>query len=123
MKLGLKLKKIYRVLEFNESQWLKQHVKFNTQKRTDAEKNGDKDGKWLYKLINNTVNQKTMENLRNRIDVKLANNKKDYSKWGSKPSYMLNKIFDNDLFAICKNKVTLTSNKLALHTLKCVFWH
>ena len=64
------------MLEFNESQWLKQHVKCNTQKRTDAEKNGDKDGRWLYKLINNTVYEKTMENLRNRIDVKLANNKK-----------------------------------------------
>ena len=38
LRLGLKLKKIYRVLEFNESQWLKQYVEFNTQKRIEAKK-------------------------------------------------------------------------------------
>ena len=54
-----------------------------------------------------------MENVRNRIDVKLVSNKKDYLKWTSKPSYMSHKIFDNDLVAIRKNKVTLTLNKLA----------
>ena len=54
-----------------------------------------------------------MENLRNRIDVKLVSNKEDYFKWTSKPSYMSHKIIDNDLVAIRKNKVTLTLNKPA----------
>ena len=63
--------------------------------------------------MNNAVYGKTMENLRNRIDVKLVSNKKDYLKWTSKPSYMSHKIFDNDLVAIRKNKVTLTLNKPA----------
>ena len=48
-----------------------------------------------------------MENLRNRIDVKLASNKKDYLKWTSKPSYLSPKIFDSDLVAIRKSKATL----------------
>ena len=52
-----------------------------------------------------------MENLRNRIGVKLASNKKDYLRWTSKPSYMSHKIFHNDFVAIFKNKVTLTFNK------------
>ena len=63
-------------LEFNQSQWLKQYVEFNTHKRIEAEKNGDKDGKALYKLKNNAVYGKAMENRRNKIDVKLLNNKK-----------------------------------------------
>ena len=88
LRLGLKLKKIYPALEFNQSQWLKQYVEFNTQKRIEAEKNGDKDGNALYKLMNNAVYGKTMENFRNRIDVKLVSNKKDYLKWASKPSYI-----------------------------------
>ena len=67
---------MHRILEFNQSQWLKPFVKFNTQKSIEAEKNGDKDGKVLYKLINNTVNGKITKNLRKRIDVKLVNNKK-----------------------------------------------
>ena len=50
--------------------------------RIEAEKNGHEDGKTLYKLMNNTVYGK------NRIDVKLVSNKKDYLKWTSKLSYM-----------------------------------
>ena len=74
---GLKLKKIHRVLKFNQSQWLKPYIEFNTKKRIEAEKNGDKDGKTLYKLMNNAVYGKTVENVRNRIDVKLINNEKN----------------------------------------------
>ena len=79
MRLGLKLKKIHRVLKFNKSHWLKSYIEFNTQKRIEAEKN-DKDGKAFYKLVNNAIYRKTMENLRNRINVKLVNNEKNYLK-------------------------------------------
>ena len=48
---------------------LKEYVDFNTRKRIEAEKSRGKDGKALYKLLNNTVYGKTMENLTNRIDV------------------------------------------------------
>ena len=54
-----------------------------------------------------------MENLRNRINVKLGNNEKDYLKCASKPSYMSHKILDNNLVAIRKRKITLTLNKPA----------
>ena len=54
-----------------------------------------------------------MENLRNRIDVKLVNNKKDYLKCTSKPSYMSHRIFDNNLVAIPKSKLVLKLNKQA----------
>ena len=72
-----------------------------TQKK--SRKNGDKDGKELYKLMNNAVYGKTMENLRNRIDAKLV----------SKPSYISHKLFENDLVTIHKNKATLNLNKTA----------
>ena len=60
---------------------MKLYVEFSTLKRVEAEKDGDKDEQVLYKLMRNAVFGKTMENLRNWIDVKLASNKKDYLKW------------------------------------------
>ena len=96
----------------NQCQWLKQYVEFNTQKRIEAEKNGDIDGRVSYKLMSKAVYGKTMGNLRNRIDVKLVSNKKNYLKWAFKPSYMSYTVFENDLVAIRKSKVTLTLNKL-----------
>ena len=66
----------------------------------------------MHKSINNAVYGKTMENLRNRIYIRLVSNKNDYLKSTSKPSYMLQKIFKNDLVAIRKSKVKLKYNKL-----------
>ena len=60
-----------------------------------------------------------MENLRNRIDVKLVNNQKNYLKCTSKPSFMPHKIFDNNLVAIRKSKLALKLNKPA-YTEMCV---
>ena len=79
--------------------------------KNGSRKNGDKDGKALNKLIKNAAYVKTIENLRCRIDLKFVSNKRDYLKLTSKPSYISQKIFDNDLVAIRKNKVTLTLNK------------
>ena len=53
-----------------QSQWLTQFVEFNMEKRTETEKNDDKDGKKLHKLMNDAVYGKTIENVRNRSVVK-----------------------------------------------------
>ena len=84
LKPGLNLKKIHRILQFNQSKWLKAFVELNTQKRTETENNGDKDGKALYTLMNNAFYNKVIENLRNKIDVRLVSKKKDYVKYTSK---------------------------------------
>ena len=60
----------------------------STQKENKSRQKGDKDEKALYKLINNAMYGKTIEKLRNRINIKLIRNKKDYLKWTFKPSYM-----------------------------------
>ena len=65
---SLEIKKIHRVLEFSQLQWLKTYVELNTQKGTETEKNGNKDRNSLYKLMNNTAYGKTMENVRSRIE-------------------------------------------------------
>ena len=54
-----------------------------------------------------------MKNFRNRIDLKFVSNRKNYSKWTSKPSYISHNVYNNNLVPIHKNKVTLTLNKPA----------
>ena len=63
--------------------------------------------------MKNAIYGKTMENLRKRINSKLVNNEKDYSKCTSKLSYMSQKIFENNLIAISKSKLALKLNKPA----------
>ena len=57
--------------------------------------------------MNPAVYDKTMENLKNRIDIRLVSNEKDCSNWTVlKPSYMSNKIYDHYLVALTLNKPT-----------------
>ena len=101
------------MLESNQLQCLKLSVELNTQKIIKAEKHGDKAVKLLHKLMNNAVYGKIIENLRNRIDVRPVSKKKDQLvKMEIKNQAMSQKIFDNDLFAIRKSKITLTFKKI-----------
>ena len=62
LRLGLKIKKVHRVSDFDQSKWLKLYIKFNTQRKNRSKKNGDKNEKAFYKLMNNGVHSKAMEN-------------------------------------------------------------
>ena len=110
LNLGLKLKKLHRVLEFNQSPWLKQYIDFNTQKRKIAKNSFEKD---FFKLMNNSVFGKTMENIRKRVDVRLVTSKEKLLKLASKPTYVSSKIFNENLVAVHKIKETLTLNRPA----------
>ena len=108
--LGLKLTKAHRVLEFNQSAWLKQYIDFNTQKRTNAKNAFEKD---FFKLMNNSVFGKTMENIRKRVDVRLVTDGNKLLKMVAKPTYVSSKIFNENLVAVHKIKETLTLNRPA----------
>ena len=110
LSLGLKVDKIHRVLEFKRSPWLKQYIDFNTEKRKSAKNDFEKD---FFKLMNNSVFGKTMENIRKRVDVRLVTDENKLLKLASKPTYVSSKIFNENLVAVHKIKETLTLNRPA----------
>ena len=77
LSLGMKLKNIYRVLKFKQSDWMKSHLDFNTEKRKIVANSFEKD---FFKLMINSVYGKTMENVQKRINIRLINSEKDFLK-------------------------------------------
>ena len=105
---GLILKKIHRGIKFTESEWLKPYIDMNTNLRTQAKNNFEKD---FFKLKNNSVFGKTMENIRNRVNVKLVNTKEQLRKLVSKPNFKSRNIFNENLVSVHMKKTSLTMNK------------
>ena len=108
LSLGLKLRKIHRVIEFNQEPWMKCYIDFNTSRRREATNDFEKG---FFKLMNNSVFGKTMENLRKRVDVKLCNDIEQRNKLVSRPRFKSMKIFNDHLVAIELRKKNLTLNR------------
>ena len=108
LQLGLKCTKIHRILEYKQSPWLRSYIDFNTEKRKNAKSDFEKD---FFKLMNNAVFGKTMENLRNRVDIKLIQTDKKLKKYCAKPSFERLQIFNEDLVGVENKKLTLLLNK------------
>ena len=94
---GLKLKKIHRVIEVNQEVWLKPYIDMNTELRKVAKNDFEKD---LFKLMNNSVFGKTMENIRKHRDIKLVTTDKKRSKLVSEPNYHTINLISEDLSTI-----------------------
>ena len=84
LSLGLKLTHIHRGIKFEESQWLEKYITLNTNLRMEAKNEFEKD---FFKLMNNSVFGKTKENIRNRVNIKLVNDKKQAEKLSAKPNF------------------------------------
>ena len=105
---GLKLKKIHRIIEFNQKAWLKPYIDTNTELRKLAKDDFEKD---LFKLMNNTVFGKTMENIRKHRNIKLVTTDKKRNKLVSEPNYHTINYISQDLSIIEMNKTKVKMNK------------
>ena len=105
---GLKLKKIHRVIEFNQEAWLKPYFDMNTELRKAAKNDFEKD---LFRLMNNSVFGKTMENIRKHRDIKLVTTDKKRSKLVSEPNYHTINLISEDLSIIEMKKTKVKMNK------------
>ena len=81
----ISIKKVYKILDFKQSAWMKPYIDFHTQKRKEATNEADRN---LFKLLNNVAHGKTMENMRKRIKIRITTNEKDFLKYASRPTYI-----------------------------------
>lgn len=100
LKNGMQLKRVGRILKFRQSQWLKPYISLNTIERTKATNVFEKN---FFKLMSNAVYGKTLENVRDRVDVRLRNTW--LGRYGArnlivKPNFKKRVIFDENLIAI-----------------------
>ena len=108
IKFGLKLKNFHRIIEFNQKVWLKSYINTNTELRKLAKDDFEKD---LFKLVNNAVFGKTMENIRKHRDIKLVTTDKKRNKLISEPNYHTINYISEDLSIIEMNKTKVKMNK------------
>ena len=108
LSLGLKLTKIHRGVTFDECAWLKPYIDLNTNLRAKATNDFEKD---FFKLMNNSVFGKTMENIRNRVDIRLVTRESQAKRLTCKPNYQHHTIFSKNLAAVHMKKVKLYFNK------------
>ena len=105
---GLRLNGIHRVIEFNQSPWLKTYIDFNTQLRTATTNDFEKD---FFKLMNNSVFGKTMENIRKHRNIKLVTTEEKYLHTVMKPNFKSGVLFGENLMGCEMGKIKVVMNK------------
>ena len=129
LKHGLILKKVHKVISFRQEAWLKPYIEMNTEIRTNASNEFEKD---YYKLKNNSAYGKTMENIRKHRDIYLVTNDKKRSKLASEPNYPATKHISKNLLVmeiekrdVCMNKPVYLGRAILdiSKTLMYEFWY
>ena len=102
------LRKVHRVIEFDQSVCLKPYIDFNTQLRTQVKNKFEKD---FFKLMNNSVFGKTMENIRKHKDLKLVTNRELYLETIMKPNFKSGILYSENLMGCKMGKIKVVMNK------------
>jgi hypothetical protein len=105
---GMKLKKIHRSVSFKQSKWLAGYIEYNTKMRAASKNDFEKN---LFKLMNNSLYGKTMENVRKRVNVKLVTTETDLIKAMASPTFQSQRTMNGDEVAVKKMMEVLTLNK------------
>ena len=114
--LGVKISQIHRGITFTESPWLKKYIDHNTDLRARGTNNFEKD---FFQLINKAVFGQTLENIINRLDIKLITNEKEAKKLISKPNFHHRTIFTENLIAVHMKKTKVYYNK-PIYLRRCI---
>ena len=108
LKDGLILDRIHRAVELFQSAWMKPYIDFNIQLRTKSKNDFEKD---FFKLMNNSVFEKTMENIRKHRNITLVTTLEKYLHTVMKPNFKSGVPFGENLMACEMGKVKVVMKK------------
>ena len=108
MNHGLVLKKVYRVIKFNQNAWLKLYVDMNTGLRKKAKNDFEKH---FFNVIDNEVFGKTTEDVKKHRNIKLATRERRKNYLVSEPNYHTTRFFTENVLAIEMKKTEILMNK------------
>ena len=108
LEMGMKITDVHRGISFYQSPWMEPYIRKNTELRKTASNNFEKD---FFKLMNNSVFGKTIENIRKRQNIHLIDNRKKAIKLTSKPNFDRLTIFDKNLIAVHMKNTEVYFNK------------
>ena len=106
--LGLQISRIHRGIKFREEPWMKSYIELNTDLGTKGKNDFEKD---FFKLMNNSVFGKTMENIRNRVNVQLVCSMEKAQKLIAKPNLKHWVRFDENLIDVHLKRTKMIYNK------------
>ena len=108
LEMGLKITKVHRGISFIQSSWMEPYIRKNTELRKTAANSFEKD---FFKLMNNSVFGKTIENIRKRQNILLVDNRAKAVKLTSRPNFDRATIFDENLITVHMKKTEVYFNK------------
>ena len=108
LEMGLKIKKIHRVVRFTQKRFLEPYVTFNSERRAQARNSFEKD---FYKLKNNSLFGKTMEDVRKRMNYKLITDATAFQKLVASPLFLERDIISEDVVGVKMMKPKVILNK------------
>lgn len=97
---GLKLGMVYRILKYRHSPWMSDYIWFNFNKRAEAKEHGDQSLINFYKLMNNSVYGKTLENVKKRRNIKICRTDTELYNTQRDFYYKTHKVFRNDMVLV-----------------------
>ena len=108
LELVMRVTAVHRGLIFNQSPWIEPYIRKNTELRMTAANSFEKD---FFKLMNNSVFGKTIENIRKRQNILLVDDRSKAAKLTTRPNFDRVTIFDSNLIAVHMKKAEVYFNK------------
>lgn len=108
IRMGVKITKVHRALQFSQSRWMSKFINCNADLRAQST---DEFSRAFFKLMNNSVFGKTMESVRNRVDIRIVTSDKAFQKLVRQAKFKEHRIISENVVAVQMRRNSIVMNK------------